>query len=388
LLLLILFATLVPAMFGVLKFLERRDAEIAMARRALATSAQRGGLALSDTVRATAQLQFGLSRARDLDTQDRAGCSLFLADVLKEHPQYTGLVTIKPDGSMFCDSLRTGRTLNLANRRYFQEALRPGNPLAVEPVFGQLTGRAVLQIAYGVRRADGEPDYVLLASLDLDKYMQSYAKFLLRDTVVIALMDSRGTVLTWHPGGEKPPDTSLASSPLSEFARQHNGGAAREIVEADGSSRIWAAGALPGFPQAGLYVLVGVSEQELLALAAAPARKTGGWWCSCATTAWASTCSMRTSCSGCSSGCTASTNSRAPASGWPPCGASSPVTAAGHGPKASLGRAPPSISRSGRRMAHVQGGTHEATQTHPADRRQRQRRGVGAARLGRAQPRK
>ena len=88
LLLLILFATLVPAMFGVLKFRERRDAEIAMARRALATSAQRGGLALSDTVRATAQLQFGLSRARDLDTQDRAGCSLFLADVLKEYIKF------------------------------------------------------------------------------------------------------------------------------------------------------------------------------------------------------------------------------------------------------------------------------------------------------------
>ena len=123
--------------------------------------------------------------------------------MLKEHPQYTGLVTIKPDGSLFCDSLRTGRTLNLANRRYFQEALRPGNPLAVEPVFRQLTGRAVLQIAYGVRRADGEPDYVLLASLDLDKYMQSYAKFLLRDTVVIALMDSRGTVLDLAPRGRE-----------------------------------------------------------------------------------------------------------------------------------------------------------------------------------------
>ena len=272
LLLLILFATLVPALFGILKFLERRDAEIGIAQRALASSAQRGGLALSDTVRATAQLEFGLSRARDLDTQDRAACSDFLANVLKENPQYTGLLTIKPDGSLFCDSLQTGRNLNLADRRYFQDAIRPGNSLAVEPLFGRLTGSAELQIAYGVRRDNGDPDFVLLASLDLEKYMQSYAKFLLRETVMIALMDSQGTVLTWHPGGEKLRGTSIAGSPLSEFARQHHGGAAREIVEADGSSRIWAAGALPGFPQAGLYVLVGVSRQELLG----PANQTFG----------------------------------------------------------------------------------------------------------------
>ncbi|UUZ64172.1 hypothetical protein LP417_02630 [Polaromonas sp. P1-6] len=214
LLLLILFATLVPALFGVLKFLERRDAEIGIAQRALASSAQRGGLALSDTVRATVQLEFGLSRARDLDTQDQAACSAFLAKVLMENPQYTGLITIKPDGSLFCDSLRSGRNLNLTDRRYFQDALHSDNRLAVEPVFGRLTGKAGLQIAYGVRRDNGDPDFVLLASLDLEKYMQSYAKFLLRETVVIALMDSQGTVLTWHPRGEKLRGTSIVGSPL------------------------------------------------------------------------------------------------------------------------------------------------------------------------------
>ena len=152
LLILILFATLIPALVGGMQFLQRRDAEIADAQYDLAATAQRTAQVLRDTVRSTAQLHYGLSRARDLDTQDRAACSDFLASVLKEHPQYTGILTIKPDGSLFCDSLRTGRQLNLTDRRYFQDALRSGNPLAVEPVFGRLTGSAVLQVAYAARR--------------------------------------------------------------------------------------------------------------------------------------------------------------------------------------------------------------------------------------------
>src|SRR5690606_26551686 len=101
--------------------------------------------------------------ARDFDKPDKAACSAFLNAVLKEHPQYTGILTIQPDGSLFCDSLRTGRKLNLTDRRYFQTVMKPDTPLAVEPAFGRLTGIAVMQVAYAVRHGTGEPRFVLLA---------------------------------------------------------------------------------------------------------------------------------------------------------------------------------------------------------------------------------
>ncbi|OGA04696.1 MAG: hypothetical protein A2W68_00100 [Betaproteobacteria bacterium RIFCSPLOWO2_02_64_14] len=267
LLLLILFATLIPALVGGMQFLERRDAEIAAAQRDLAATAQRVARVLRDTVRATAQLHYGLSRARDLDTQDKAACSAFLADVLKEHPQYTGILTITPKGDLFCDSLRTGRALHLTDRRYFQQALTSENPLAIEPAFGRLTGIAVLQIAYAARGETGEPRFVLLASLNLEKYMQLRATSLPRKTAVIALMDGKGTLLTWHPDGEKLRGTSIADSPLFRFAREPHGEEVREDIELGGQFRIWAASALPEFPEAGLHVLVGVSKKDLLAAA-------------------------------------------------------------------------------------------------------------------------
>ena len=267
LLLLILFATLIPALVGGMQFLERRDSEIAAAQRDLAAAAQRVARVLRDTVRATAQLHYGLSRARDLDTRDKAACSAFLAEVLKEHPQYTGILTITPKGDLFCDSLRTGRTLHLADRRYFQQALNSENPLAVEPAFGRLTGIAVLQVAYAARRETGEPRFVLLASLNLEKYMQLRATSLPRETAAIALVDGMGTILTWHPDGEKLRGTSIADSPLFRFARERHGEEVREDIEAGGVSRIWAVSALPEFPEAGLHVLVGVSRKDLLAAA-------------------------------------------------------------------------------------------------------------------------
>ncbi len=267
LLLLILFATLLPAMVGGVIFLQYRESQIVDAKRELATATGQVAQALTDTVRSTAQLHYGLSRARDFDTQDRGACSDFLADVLKEHPQYTGILTVKPDGQLFCDSLRTGRTLNLTDRQYFQSAITSKNPLAVEPVFGRLTGIAVLQIAYGVRQPTGEPKFVLLASLNLEKYMQARSQALPRQDVLIALMDDKGTILTWHPRGEKMRGTSITTSPLFAFARESRGVSVRENIEVDGVSRIWASSALPEFEEAGLHVLVGVSRSDLLAAA-------------------------------------------------------------------------------------------------------------------------
>lgn len=267
LLLLILFATLTPVIVVGVNFLDYRDSEIAVARRQLSAMAQYIAKDLSDTVRGTAQLHHGLSRARDLDTRDKAACSAFLAAVLKAHPQYTGILTITPDGDLFCDSLRTGKALHLTDRRYFRQALASENALAVEPAFGRLTGIAVLQIAYAARHDTGEPKFVLLASLNLEQYTQSRSTNLPFESAVLALMDGKGTMLAWHPGGEKLRGTSFAGSPLHRLARGREGDNVPEDIDVGGKSRVWATTALSEFPDAELYIMVGVSKADLVAAA-------------------------------------------------------------------------------------------------------------------------
>jgi signal transduction histidine kinase len=268
-LVLVLCTTLVPAAITAWIVAGDRDSDVAQAREKLLLASQRIAEELQDAVRSTAQLEYGLSRARDLDTGDRAACSAFLAGVLKEYPQYTGILTIRPDGHLFCDSLRTGRTLLLTDRHYFRQALEPRTSLALEPAFGRLTGKAVLQIAYPARDDGGALRFVLLASLDLDKFMRGRARGLPFESAALMLMDRNGTILTLHPEGEMRPGTSLADSPLHRLAQRRNGSDKNGEIELGGVSRVWAAvePGPRGAPGADLSVLVGVSRSELTAAA-------------------------------------------------------------------------------------------------------------------------
>lgn len=262
LILLILFATLIPALAGVYHFIERRDVELAEAGRLLEIEAGRIARELADTISGTTQLHYGLSRARDFDKPERRTCSAFLGEVLRAHPQYTGILSINPDGNLFCDSLNTDRKLNLTDRGYFKAAMTSDNPVAVEPTFGRLTGIAVIQVAYAARDAAGKPRFVLLASINLEKVIVSRVKTLpLKDTV-IALVDGKGTVLAWQPGGEKLRGTSIADTPLYRFAKEAK--QRQADISFGGVNRRWAVSALPEYSESGLRVLVGVSRQELL----------------------------------------------------------------------------------------------------------------------------
>src|SRR5262249_30055140 len=147
--------------------------------------------------------------------------------------------------ALFCDSLRTGRVLDLRDRGYFKQALATADSVVIEPVFGRLTGSAVLQIAYPVRDESRQLRFVLLASLDLNKLVKDQAESL-PPGVEGVLADRKGTVLVWSPARsrEGAAGTSIANSALFRFASE-NGGATKELVDR-GEPQIWAvAGTLP-----------------------------------------------------------------------------------------------------------------------------------------------
>lgn len=266
-LLLVLCATLAPALVSVYLLAQDRKAAITQAREKLQSASKRIADDLRDTVHSTAQLHYGLSRARDIDTEDRAACSVFLAKVLEEYPQYTGLLTIRPDGRLFCDSLRSGKDLILTDRRYFQQVVGSGGQLALEATFGRITGKAVLQIASGARNANGTLKFILLSSLDLDKYMRGHAQSLPFQTAVLALLDQKGSVLTWHPPGEHKPGASLAGTPIHRFAQGQSSFTHPSEGTGDTLSRVWAVSEPQEFPDVHLSVLIGVSKTELTAAA-------------------------------------------------------------------------------------------------------------------------
>ncbi len=265
LLLLVTLATLIPGLLIGIRFFAERSAAIDMAIEGLSVAARAIADDIDEKIQGTAQLHYGLTRARDLDTGDRAACSAFLGAVLATHPQFTGILTINPDGRLFCDSLNTGRALDLNDRDYFVRAKSMTEGVAMQPAFGRLTGISVLQIAHPARDASGRLKFVLLASLNLKQLVESYVKQYPDNEIL--LIDRQGTVVIWAPGQDRAAlmGTSVANSELFRLAAAPERAGVREIAGARGRLRVWAAAAGNPARDSGLRVLVSALKSDLVA---------------------------------------------------------------------------------------------------------------------------
>ena len=238
---LVLAASLLPVPALVWLLLEFRSATTSQARDRLVARAGLIASDLDDKIAGTGQLLFGLGRVPLLAAGDKAACSDFLADVLKEHPQYTGILTIQPDGSLFCDSLRSGRTLDLRDRSYFQRALTASGPV-VEAAIGRLTGKGVLQVAYPVRDAGGALRFILLASLDMQDYGQAMVQAQRYERMHLQVWNADGSVVMDF---RRPEVASLTLGGVERtFMLQAADG--HVVMEGgDGVRRVWVRAQLP-----------------------------------------------------------------------------------------------------------------------------------------------
>ena len=268
LLLLILGTLFVPAILVGGRYYQDRGKEIAAAVSGLATMARGIATSIDAKVQGTTQLHFGLSRARDLDSHDKAACSKFLSDVREKNPDFTGILTIKPDGSLFCDSLSTGRVLDLRDRGYFQGALKNPDTAVIEPAFGRLTGAAVLQIAYPAHDEARQLRFVLLASLDLNRLMKEQIRNL-PPGFEFLLVDDKGTIFVRSPAlhrTDEQPGASIAGSAKLRLALE-NAATTRELAGHGGDAEIWATAHTISVGGVALHVLLGRSKSELVAAA-------------------------------------------------------------------------------------------------------------------------
>ena len=261
-----LIATLLPAVLVGIRFFHDRSNAIEAAVSDLPAFADEIGEDIDDKILGTAQFLYGLARARDLDTTDRVACSRFLSAVREQYPQYTGILTVSPDGNLFCDSLETARELNLTDRAYFKQALSMDGGVALEPTFGRLTGLSVLQVAFPARADDGQLLFVLLASLNLKLVAEVHARRLAK--LNVALVDRNGIVLAWLSDNRSSAlvGTSIAGTSLFGVVRERSDIRVAELEGVSGETEVWAVAELSkSLREAGLHVLVGRPKSDLVA---------------------------------------------------------------------------------------------------------------------------
>lgn len=269
-LLLVLTATLLPVLAMTWLLLDNRLKAGSEARQAIVRQTHEIADELDDKIAGSAQLLFGLSHVPLLHANDKQACSDFLADVLRRHPQYTGILTIRPDGSLFCDSLRSGRKLNLTDRRYFQRALTAQEPV-LEAAIGRLTGKSVLQIAYPVRAADGALQFILLASFDLDAYGQYVTNVLLYQNMHFQVWNGQGELILDKVRSNTP--RLKPSAAELDFIKLTSSAVAADFGVGS-QAYTWSKSALPNWNNAGLQIVLVVPSEDIDALINGPFRHT------------------------------------------------------------------------------------------------------------------
>ena len=261
LLLIALVAVLLPALLAGWRFAQEREGNVAQAAQRLRAVADRIAADLAETIKGAEQLHYGLARARDLDTTDRAACSAYLRKVREKFPQYTGILTVDPAGHLFCDSLATGRNLDLNDREYFKAAKLVTDKVVMQPTFGRLTQLPVLQIAYPARDESGALRFVLLASLNLAKLADHNQREPTMPGLEILLFDRGGKTLA----GASEYFPEVGHGPLFRIASQRPAGG---VAEVDGAVRkVWAVGDSRLIPEAGIHIMVGQPRNDLVAAA-------------------------------------------------------------------------------------------------------------------------
>ncbi len=265
--LLVLLASLPALGFLAGHLYNHRNDEIEKAKQNLQALAALAARELDESLNAALQLAAGLSRTSEVQRGKPAECSAFLADMLREFPQYTTLSTYTLAGDVQCDGLLSGKRVNIADRKYFRQALAGGTPAVGEPIFGRVTGAGVMPVLYPVRDAAGRPQAFLLASLDLARFTRRFAATQHAYDSVFMLQDRHGMIMARHPDNAAWTGKTFSDSPVTRFILQRREGGTVEAAGADGVPRVWAVAALPETRDTGLRLAIGYPHDQIVAAA-------------------------------------------------------------------------------------------------------------------------
>jgi signal transduction histidine kinase len=195
-----------------------------------------------------------------------AGCSQLFAGLLKKFPQYTNIAAVTPQGDIFCSGLPSLSTApNIADRGYFQEALKQRR-LGVSHVrVGRMSGQPNISIAYPSFDLGGAIHAVVSVGLDLSWLNTIAAQAQLPPQATLLAIDDKGTVFVRYPEQKQGAGTSTVNRSLVRTIVEEKEG----FTEADGPDgvrRLFGFTTLHRFSKTGaLFVSVGIPSEVAFA---------------------------------------------------------------------------------------------------------------------------
>ena len=147
----------------------------------------------------TGHLLVALAQIPEIRNRRSAECIALLSDLIDEYPPYSNLAVADINGDVFCHALSAEGPINIADRAYFQRAVKQQSLSIGEYQVGPVTGKAALNLAYPIVDKRGTAAGVVFAAVDLAWFNQIVSAGELPENSTLTLYDRQGTVMARHP---------------------------------------------------------------------------------------------------------------------------------------------------------------------------------------------
>jgi signal transduction histidine kinase len=194
---------------------------------------------------------------------DPSACNQVFAELLSQYPQYINLGLVNLDGSLLCNALHPGSTINLAQTPFMQRAIAGGGFVSGGYQFDPLANVPDIIFALPVFSESDEIQSVVFAALNLDWLNQLVFAAQLPDDAVLLVMDNNRTVLVYHPDNQEWAGKRVTGSLVSTMLTRGEGTA--ELPGLDGQNRLYAFTYLQGWQAESLHIGVGISPAAAFA---------------------------------------------------------------------------------------------------------------------------
>jgi signal transduction histidine kinase len=242
---------------------ERRTARLSAQQTALSV-AQLVAVEQDRLIAATHQLLMTLAELREVREQRVAECNETFAKLMKRFPYYTNVAAATPSGEIFCSGLSGAKMTSISDREYFQEAVRERRLAMSHVLFGRMSGKPNISIAYPSFDSGGPVHAVVFVGLDLGWLNSIAAKVQMPPESVILAIDENGTIFARYPDPEQWLGKSAHDELVKTIIEQKEG--TTESERPGGVRRLYGFTTLSRLGNHGaLYVSVGIPNDVAFA---------------------------------------------------------------------------------------------------------------------------
>ena len=131
--------------------------------------------------------------------RDAVTVNALLADLIRKNPQFTNLLVADEKGNVWVSALPVKALFNVADRRFFRNAMATGRFSSGEFIVARGQGNPVLSFGYPLKDGSGRITDMAIVSFSLDKYDHYFHSKGLGTEASLALFDHKGTILFARP---------------------------------------------------------------------------------------------------------------------------------------------------------------------------------------------